>query len=214
MTSSVWRSNSDEVKSAHAIIAKSIESSDVVSPIPLPEILGFEALPFALPQILRQWGGKLQEIALDSAFNTNGSCFDVFALMGEIHGSGIPLGFLFVHTNNGESHGKQKLIEAFLTFVQTSYELNMSCALTDKDWSEINAFQTVFPDAKIQLCFWHCCVAVKKRLSILHHAPAFYNVEQACAEFVYQQDLYSSASTWLSEVFLSINIFLYSQLFL
>ena len=93
MTSSVWRSNSDEVKSAHAIIAKSIESSDVVSPIPLPEILGFEALPFALPQILRQWGGKLQEIALDSAFNTNGSCFDVFALMGEIHGSGIPLEF-------------------------------------------------------------------------------------------------------------------------
>ena len=93
MTSSVWRSNSDEVKSAHAIIAKSMESSDVVSPIPLPEILGFEALAFALPQILRQWGGRLREIALDSAFNTNGSRFEVFALMGEIHGSGIPLGF-------------------------------------------------------------------------------------------------------------------------
>ena len=61
----------------------------------------------------------------------------------------------------------------------------MSCALTDKDWSEINAFQTVFPDAKIQLCFWHCRVAVKKRLSILRRAPAFYNVEQACEEFVF-----------------------------
>ena len=93
MTSSVWRSNSDEVKSAHAIIAKSIDSSDVVSPIPLPEILGFEALAFALPQILRQWGGRLREVALDSAFNTNGSRFEVFALMVKFMALEYPLSF-------------------------------------------------------------------------------------------------------------------------
>jgi len=55
--------------------------------------------------------------------------------------------------------------------------------LTDKDLSEINAFLAEFPDSKHQLCFWHCLHAIKKRLSILHHVPAFYDVEGAWNEF-------------------------------
>lgn len=55
--------------------------------------------------------------------------------------------------------------------------------LSDKDWSEIGACQDIFPDAKHQLCFWHCLRAVKKRLAILRRQPGPYNVEQAIAEF-------------------------------
>lgn len=39
----------------------------MVQPIPLHEEPGFTALAFSLPQILRQWGGRIREIALDSA---------------------------------------------------------------------------------------------------------------------------------------------------
>jgi hypothetical protein len=38
-----------------------------VESIPLHEEAVFTALAFALPGILQQWGGHIQEIALDSA---------------------------------------------------------------------------------------------------------------------------------------------------
>lgn len=55
--------------------------------------------------------------------------------------------------------------------------------LTDKDFSEINAFLSVFPMAKHQLCFWHALRAVKTRLSILRRRPKFYDVKEAKMEF-------------------------------
>ena len=65
--------------------------------------------------------------------------------------------------------------------------------LTDKEWGEINAFIKKFPDAKHQLCFWHCLRAIKTHLLILHQAPAFYNVQEAKDEF-----------HWIDEGFLPI----------
>ena len=40
---------------------------------------------------------------------------------------------------------------------------------SDKDCSEINAFSTVFPDAKHQLCYWHVLRAIKQHLVVLQH---------------------------------------------
>ena len=37
--------------------------------------------------------------------------------------------------------------------------------LTDKDFAEINAAQTVWPEAQIQLCAWHVRRAIKQRLA-------------------------------------------------
>lgn len=59
---------------------------------------------------------------------------------------------------------------------------SVKVTLSDKDWSEIGAFQRVFPEAKHQLCFWHCLRAVRKRLAILHRQPGPYNVAEAVAE--------------------------------
>jgi hypothetical protein len=80
----------------------------VVENIPMEEETGVTAIAFTLPEILRQWGGRIREIQLDSACkfeqitttpsnslsldgflgNTNGSRFEVFALLGETYGSG------------------------------------------------------------------------------------------------------------------------------
>ncbi|PPQ78411.1 hypothetical protein CVT26_007765 [Gymnopilus dilepis] len=49
--------------------------------------------------------------------------------------------------------------------------------------SEINAFLAKFPEAKHQLCFWHCLRAVKTRLSILRRRPRYYDVLEAKKEF-------------------------------
>ena len=42
---------------------------------------------------------------------------------------------------------------------------NIEYFLTDKDFSQINAAQSTWPDAKIQICLWHAKRALKKKLS-------------------------------------------------
>jgi hypothetical protein len=71
----------------------------------------------------------------------------------------------------------------FIEFINIDWNLRIVAALSDKDWSEINAFLAKLPDSKLQLCFWHAVRAIKTRLSILRRAPAFYNVTEAVAEF-------------------------------
>jgi hypothetical protein len=72
-SSQKWKRDPDEVKSARILIEEAAQSHGVmnglytVQPIPLHEEAGFTALAFALPEILRQWGGRVREISLDSA---------------------------------------------------------------------------------------------------------------------------------------------------
>jgi hypothetical protein len=115
--------------------------------------------------------------------NTNGSRFEVYALLGEVYGSGCPLGYLLIRSFNGESGGKERYIGDTLEYFNKKWKLWPIFTLTDKDISEINAFLKKFPLAKHQLCFWHCLRAIKTRLSILRRKPKHYDVKEAKNEF-------------------------------
>jgi hypothetical protein len=78
---------------------------------------------------------------------------------------------------------KCRILSCFLRYFQDRWNLNVKVSLSDKDWSEINACRQVFPNAKHQLCFWHCLQAIKKRLAILRRQPGPYNVNEAMATF-------------------------------
>lgn len=115
---------------------------------------------------------------------TNRAGFEVFALLAEAYGSGLPVGYLLVKSTDAPATGtKRQVLEEFLKHFRDRWGLNVKVTLSDKDWSEIGACQCIFPDAKHQLCFWHCLRAVKKRLAILRRQPGPYNVDQAIAEF-------------------------------
>jgi hypothetical protein len=116
--------------------------------------------------------------------NTNGSNYEVYALLGEVYGSGCPLGYLLLQSStDGEPGGKERFITELLSHFNQEWELKAIITLTDKDFSEINAFLAVYPNAKHQLCFWHCLRAIKTRLSILRRRPKFYDVLEAKKEF-------------------------------
>ena len=166
---------------------------------------GFSAIAFSLPEIIRKWDSKIREVALDSAcvslvYNiwrnkilmgllwilgeTNGSKFEVYALLGEVYGSGCPLGYLLIQSaKDGKENGKQRYIEELLDHFKRAWKLKPIFTLTDKDMGEINAFLAKFPDAKHQLCFWHCLRAIKIRLSILRRRPQYYDAKRAKKEF-------------------------------
>ncbi len=117
------------------------------------------------------------------AVNTNGLSFELYALLGEVYGSGLPLVYLLLCSSDGANGGKEHYLTRFLTAVRDHWHLNMVFTLTDKDWSEINACQAVFPCAKHQLCYWHILRAIKTRLAILRRMPAYYHTEEAHTEF-------------------------------
>ena len=107
-------------------------------------------------------------------------------MLGEARGAGILLGWCFIRAKAGSKdtqNGKQKILTEFLQHFRDEWEIRPLVTLSDKDFSEINAYSNVFPSAKHQLCFWHCIRAVKKRLAVTRRQPGFYNVGQAQAEF-------------------------------
>lgn len=70
VSSTKWKRDEDEVKSAHILLEEAAQTSESlyqVHEIPLPEVEGYTVLAFALPNVLRQWGGRIRELALDSA---------------------------------------------------------------------------------------------------------------------------------------------------
>lgn len=69
MSSTKWKRDEDEVKSARILLEEAQASKGLyqVQEIPLPDIPGYTVLAFALPNVIRQWGGRVRELALDSA---------------------------------------------------------------------------------------------------------------------------------------------------
>lgn len=116
-------------------------------------------------------------------------------MLGEIYGSGAPLGYLLVQSSpESAPGGKEQFLRQLLEHFKTVWKVRAIATLSDKDWSEINAFLAKYPEAKHQLCFWHALRAVKTRLSILRRVPAHYAVDMAHAEY-----------NWIDKTFVPIS---------
>ncbi|KAJ7754196.1 hypothetical protein DFH07DRAFT_959894 [Mycena maculata] len=188
-----WKLDDDELESAIKIIQRAAaertgthEGHPIfrAEPIVLPAVDGFSAVVFALPSVWQKWGGQIREIAMDSAWETNKSQFELFAFIGELSMSGCPLAYLLIKSEkNSTPNSQQKYLKTILMHLQNIWGLRLLTTLSDKYWPEINACWACASCAKHQLCFWHAIRAVKKRLAILKRWPAHYNVLQARLEF-------------------------------
>ncbi|KAJ3473466.1 hypothetical protein NLI96_g12987 [Meripilus lineatus] len=148
----------------------------------LPEP-GTQAMAFQIVDFMQAWAPNTQELAMDSTWNTNGAGFELFAAVASAEGSGIPLAYCLIKTSKEAQPGaKQIILTRFLTQLK-AHGINPEVTLSDKDWSEINAMQDVWPKAKHQLCFWHTLQALKRRLANSRTLPAIYNPEEAHSKF-------------------------------
>ncbi|EGO04979.1 hypothetical protein SERLA73DRAFT_44838 [Serpula lacrymans var. lacrymans S7.3] len=182
-----WKRDEDEMVSAKMLLEEGCKQGGLgvysVLPIELIPEPSLEALAFVLPDALKQWGGRIQELSLDSTWNTNGTQFELYAALGKVYGSGLPLGYILIQSNGSKLGGKEKLLCQFLKCLKNNWDLQILITLSDKDWTEINALRAEFPEAKHQLCFWHALRAIKQRLAILRCMPAFYDANIAHLKF-------------------------------
>ena len=96
---------------------------------------------------------------------TNALGFEVYAIIGQINGTGFPMVYLFLDNVKKDDGIRTTILLEFFKQLQNRGLQNPEFFLTDKDWAQINAALSAWPNIKIQLCLWHLKRAVKKRLA-------------------------------------------------
>lgn len=120
------------------------------------------------------------------ADNVAAGDWELFSIFGELRGSGVALGYLFIRYREKGSpprNAKSDLLERWLKHFSSKWGIKAKVTLTDKDSGEIRAMGHVFPDAKHQLCFWHGERSGKTRISTVLREPGHYDVTKAIQEF-------------------------------
>ena len=104
--------------------------------------------------------------------------------MGEHDNAGIPLASCLLSTASCLTPGKRKVsLTSFMKCVRDKYNIYPRFVHTDKDIAEIKASQTVWPESKHQLCWWHLRKAIRERLGKAKLSTTPYNPSIAHSEF-------------------------------
>ena len=155
-----WRRDDDQVVSAIRLLEELGDkySHEVFTTANL------RALAIYIHTSISNLAQNTKEIASDATLGTNNAGMDLFAVLAEFDGTGTPLAYLFVQKlAPTEAGAMTQVLVRFMEKIRFS-GLDPSFVGCDKDKSETNAIQEVWPSAKVQLCFWHAKRAIRAKL--------------------------------------------------
>jgi hypothetical protein len=110
----------------------------------------------------------------------------LYSVIGEYDNAGFPFSYCLLSTASSIVIGKRTVaLEAWTKVLREKYAIIPEFVHTDKDMAEIGMTRNVWPEAKIQLCWWHLRKAVRTRLEKAKLSTSPYNVERARAEFLF-----------------------------
>ena len=152
--SSIWRRDEDPLASAQTLLSehKECTSSLYIS-------ANLRAVAFYVSDAIGTLASRTKELAMDATFGTKDMAMDLFAVLAEVDGTGVPLAYCFTELFKDNSSGVRNAepgattgILEFLRPLQAS-GFDPTFFGTDKDSSEISAIRQVWPRTTIQLCF-------------------------------------------------------------
>ena len=127
-------------------------------------------MAFYICSSMRLLASKSRELAMDSTFGTNNAGMDLFVILAEVDGTGIPLTYCFIQMGDskagvsGSNAGDQRdLLNQFLWLLRES-GFRPTFYGVDKDAAEISAVRQTWPETSIQLCYWHSKRALRAKL--------------------------------------------------
>jgi len=97
--------------------------------------------------------------------------FELYSVIGQSDGAGFALAYLLIssNTNTKKSDGmRTSILTEFFNQLQNRGLKYLEFFLSDKDFAQITAAQSVWSNIKIQLCLWHIKKALKKSFQIIH----------------------------------------------
>ena len=128
---------------------------------------------------------EAKELAIDATYGTNNAGMDLFAVLAEVDGTGVPLAYMFVGSSGVKDDNVTTTAtkDILIQFLETLKK--KGCDPTffgcDKDKGEIGAIQSVWPGSSVQLCLWHAKRAISARLKVSHqtYTQRQYHPEEA-----------------------------------
>ena len=174
--SELWRRDPDPLASAEILPS---EYSQYENRYGIIQEQNVRALYLYAPGNIMQLSRSTTQLTMDSTYGTNNTGMDLFAVLAEIDGTGVPLAYCLTEVVKPEGAGvkgeKKKLraepgalstvLYRFLERLRDDFEFNPACFAIDKDTAEIAAVTSVWEGAKVQLCYWHIKRAVSLRLN-------------------------------------------------
>ena len=167
LNSTIWRRDQDPLKSAQVLLSEHKEYN-----ASLFSAGNMRVLAFYISDSVNTLASRAKELSMDATFGTNNMAMDLFAVLAEVDGTGVPLAYCFTQVFQDNDRGVCRaepgaltsLLEQFLRPLQ-SFGFNPTFFGTDKDSSEISAIRQVWPESTIQLCYWHARRAVRAKLT-------------------------------------------------
>ena len=129
-----------------------------------------QAVMFYIREAMQALTGA-KELVMDATYGTNSAGMDMFAVLAELDGSGIPLCYMFVEKGTTEntkpSANEGATIAVITTFLSPlkDHGFNPHFFGTDKDAAEIFAVRHTWPKSKHELCWWHVKRAIRSKMT-------------------------------------------------
>lgn len=159
----LWRHDDDQLKSAILLLDETSEKYGRT----FYTVGNMHGLAIYILESISTLASCAKELAIDSTYGTNNTGMELFAVLAEVDGTGIPLAYLFAGTSKpGEKKDDGAMIHLLEQFLRRIKLGNFKPTFfgCDKDDSEIAAIQLVWPNSTIQLCLWHAKRAIRSKL--------------------------------------------------
>ncbi|KAI0993607.1 hypothetical protein K3495_g14577 [Podosphaera aphanis] len=131
-------------------------------------VANYRGLAFYINAPISTLALRTKELAIDATYGTNSAGSDLFAVLAEFDGTGVPLAYLFIEKSveNSTPGVPGKMVQILDQFMRPLLHLGFRPSFfnCDKDRSEIKAIGQVWPMAKVQLCYRHALRAVNTML--------------------------------------------------
>ncbi|KAL3690471.1 hypothetical protein R1sor_016780 [Riccia sorocarpa] len=134
----------------------------------------------------------VKEVLTDSTFKTNDMRFEMFALIGNLGGFGVPLCYLFYLKKTIVDEATPSVTQPRGCRKGLLYDwmcklrekgLRPAFFITDKDAGQIEAAQRAIPEMHVQLCLKHCLDAIERRMVALDRGTNPYEPSAAHTVF-------------------------------
>jgi hypothetical protein len=146
VNSKKWRRHSDSFLSAQSLLS---ENPDVCSFSYVAA--NVRGLAFYINDSIRVLASHAKELAMDATYGTNNKGMELFAVMAEFDGTGVPLAYCFVDVFEDNGKGERNAEPGAVIGILTQF-------------TEISAIGQIWPAATIQLCCWHARWALRTKL--------------------------------------------------
>lgn len=146
--SDIWKKDPDPIKSTEVLLRNNQNDYEVI----VDSVKGNCGIVFFISETIDALRFS-SELAIDATYGTNDSGMSFYAILAELDGTGVPLCYMFLESNLQEETRRCALRQPLVKLQQAG--LTPKFFAMDKDFAEIRAVRDIFPDCKIQLCYWH-----------------------------------------------------------